>query len=410
MLDVTLKNMDHFMTPTPTMPPDEPDRFVGPGGLAHAVLQARVTFDWDQRNQGDISTSGIRRIIHLAYAASLISNEGRYPRMTLFVPARGQPPSLHAAMSVPLDGPSLRRLGPVFTTPQFMLVVEERGGSLQLAGIAAVEEFLTAEPLFSPSNPCRGLIVEVNGPGDIRAGEWGRHRLVGDLLYQEMSYLLTEWFEDWSDEAAVALLGREHYPHIGLSVGHFWQFLVRKVIRRRHGGCFVILPEPSSAPIRHAFTPVGCDLGATLAAYHNARNDYGAERTNRGLPPGQASEDAVRHRLDHFRRLHATLDVIVQFAATDGCVVFDRRLNVHSFGSMIEAEASLTSIPCYWGDSTTPLDETALRAFGARRRSAVRLCQSCPGALAFVISQDGDLRAVVNRGGAVRLYEHLPPW
>jgi hypothetical protein len=136
-----------------------------------------------------------------------------------------------------------------------------------------------------------------------------------------------------------------------------------------------------------------------------------AIRKDRPTRRQQLTADEVQRRVQLRERLLSTLDAVAHLSATDGCVVFNRRLQLHSFGSMIDApEGANQSVPCFLGGSSAPLSLEKLRSFGARRRSAVQLCRACPGALAFVISQDGDLRACVHRNGEVRIYEDLVYW
>ena len=77
---------------------------------------------------------------------------------------------------------------------------------------------------------------------------------------------------------------------------------------------------------------------------------------------------------------------------------------------MIEADRKYSCVPCFEGDSDSPLSDEKMKAYGARTRSAVQLCQACPGAMAFVVSQDGDLRIFVRDGEAVRLFDHAAYW
>ena len=44
-----------------------------------------------------------------------------------------------------------------------------------------------------------------------------------------------------------------------------------------------------------------------------------------------------------------------------------------------------------------------------RHQSADRFCQQVPGAIAFVVSQDGNLRLFGHREGVVHLYEGPTP-
>ena len=60
-------------------------------------------------------------------------------------------------------------------------------------------------------------------------------------------------------------------------------------------------------------------------------------------------------------------------------------------------------------DSIDGLRARPLTGFGMRHRSAYRFCQRVPGAMAFVISQDGDLRVFCNVKGRVELFDGPTP-
>jgi hypothetical protein len=45
--------------------------------------------------------------------------------------------------------------------------------------------------------------------------------------------------------------------------------------------------------------------------------------------------------------------------------------------------------------------------FGTRHRSMMRYCASCPGSVGFVISQDGDVRAMTLVGNALMVWENI---
>jgi hypothetical protein len=378
------------------------ERLVGPDDLAAAVIAARTSADWAPEHRGRISEAGLHRVVQVAYYTSQLPNEGHFPRLSILVPAENSRPRLTTAFEGELTIGTLRRIGPVLDSPQLSLVVEERNGRLQMIGITSLADVLTElslcdEALPTPS-PSNGLYIEIKAPGELRAGEYLRHRLTGGHLYQEKTYILERWFEDWSNTLATDLFGKSQNPRRGAPIGGLWEHLIRKTAALQHGGCFVILDDPSNSenPIRHQFGTTALDLGTAFMQV------WSSIRSNRR---------DVRERMLLRQQLLLAIETASRLSTTDGCVVFNRGLQLYSFGSMIELETQAYSgVPCYQGDSTTPLSQERLRTFGARRRSAIQLCQACPWALAFIISQDGDLRAVVRHGNAVRLYEDLTTW
>jgi hypothetical protein len=379
------------------------DGYCGPDDLAQRVVDDRAGSEDESEAFGVMGDDGVREIIRVAYHASQAANEGRYPRFTILVP------SLRAKMNwlLPLRGrldvDLLRRIGPVLASPDHALLVKAGDGGIEawwlVSTVTALGQ-LNWGATIGP--PCRGLSVEVSGPGDLRATELKVHRLAAGRLLQERSFTLDRWFVGWLDEAALTLFGRARPdgvvdPHPQHPLAAVWLRLLKSVERLRHGGCFAVVPSPPDAAIRPGFHTPGCDLGRLLAHYH--------------LNVHVKSTDALDpERLRSRERILAVMNAITHLSTTDGCLVFDRQLSLHSFGSMIEVDRQFSSVPCFEGDTTTPLSAEKMTAYGARRRSAVQLCQACPGAMAFVISQDGDLRIFIRDGDVVRLYDHAAYW
>src|SRR5262249_10845212 len=97
-------------------------------------------------------------------------------------------------------------------------------------------------------------------------------------------------------------------------------------------------------------------------------------------------------------------------SATDGCVVLDRTLTLHGFGGSIEIkEDSCESKKVLHLQESGEVSPQLLATFGERHKSAYRLCQCVPGTLAFVISQDGDLRVFSSDDDAVYFADRLYP-
>lgn len=394
-------------------PPPVPPPLAGATDLAQAVCAFRKRGAMGRQYNGRVSDGGVHLLIQTAYQASLLANEGRYPRVSLLVPTALRTPKIIAAFEGPLTAEFLRRLGPVLSSPLTTLVVTERRGSLEMAGIASVDAVFeggVSDPLLSENDLPPGLTVEIHGPGDLRAGELTWHRLTHGVIVTEPPALRENWFHAWVREVGVKVLPKDRAIFGAYLIGAAWHYMLKRVTRRKHGGCFVVLDDPTKAPLRATFRASGCNLVDTLrAVYDIAKPGKVVKKKFPGAVVVGSVEDGVWKKLARYRQLYTTLDILVQLAATDGCVVFDRGLNLYSFGSMIEVETP-SEVPVFKGTSDEPLSDERLRTFGSRRRSAIRLCQSSSWALAFVVSQDGEVRGVVGRNGEVRLYDTVPPW
>ena len=133
-------------------------------------------------------------------------------------------------------------------------------------------------------------------------------------------------------------------------------------------------------------------------------------RTRRLLGSDLAAEALEQTRV-RGHRTWSTAASVGPLSAHDGWVVLDRQITVHGFGGTIETGAANAS-PRTYADSRTnaPLAEEQLLArFGHRHRSAFLLCKAVTNAVAFVISQDGDLPVFSSDDRHVYCDENLTP-
>lgn len=188
--------------------------FVGPVELADAIIDCRYK-EWavneeDQKHVkavffANMSDVGLRRFIQIAFFASQELNEGRPPRLTLFVPSERGMVNVIVKMDETLDRKTLSRIAPVVGSDNAFLIVE-RQGELRIEGIIVFRGVLSnASNLTEESeqfNRPTGLSVEILGPGDIRAGERLMHRLRCGEFHAEVSFSSEIWFQEWRQEAA----------------------------------------------------------------------------------------------------------------------------------------------------------------------------------------------------------------
>lgn len=108
------------------------------------------------------------------------------------------------------------------------------------------------------------------------------------------------------------------------------------------------------------------------------------------------------------------IDGAVEFVAilsrVDGAVVLTSDLRVYGFGAEILAGNSNVNVSlARWA---RPRGKTAvdLERFGTRHRSALRYCAAHRNALAFVISEDGPVRAIRYWRDRVWLWDNVQLW
>jgi hypothetical protein len=261
-----------------------------------------------------------------------------------------------------------------------------------------------------------GLQVQILAPGELRVSEgraeytlranrilaysWVASAAQVDRWVEELARDLTAWCsaqdKDWATRP----------PTIpGADVRALWSHVLREAVRLRHGGAFVVVPDPRLAPIelKHPIEPLalGGELARLWLALARARHLLG----------GTLAADALEQIRVRRHQLWSAAASVGHLSALDGCVVLDRRMTVHGFGGTIETGATDLSRRTYADARTNaPLAEDLLLArFGHRHRSAFQLCKAVPNAIVFVISQDGDMPVFSSDDRHVYCNENLSP-
>jgi hypothetical protein len=103
------------------------------------------------------------------------------------------------------------------------------------------------------------------------------------------------------------------------------------------------------------------------------------------------------------------LRYISSLTCVDGLVLLDNNLQVNGFGVEITTMNPPEKVYIAEDQYATPnlLKEGNYNHFGTRHRSMMRYCNQNPGSLGFVISQDGDIRAISNINGKLILWENI---
>lgn len=410
---------------------------------------------------GQVSDELLPELLMSAYKLSYMKDEGRYVVARLFVPAQARPPEPATEDSPPLNKVAARvamvghqqreaqlarrvvhrfnpkisldnrqviaRLSQTLLTDDSSLVVEEQDGKLYLTELSNLDENGSEHDLLKMPHHwgVDGLLIHILGPGDLlvaEAGEEYRLRANEILVHQAACYMepartwLTELSRfllqkaekcsDWKNDVCDDTFLRSNIP---LSdVTFLWSRVLRIAVRLRHGGAFVIVPDFSMAPITLKFPLEPQDVGLELLTAWLA-----VARIKDTPHEDRLFLDRINNKRLAVHRLLKVASSVGALSGTDGCVVLDRRLVLHGFGGSIKANRDLP-IECL--NLTTTTDHTEAIStkeicdrYGERHKSALRLVAEVPHSLAFVVSQDGDLRLFANDGKNIQFADNLQP-
>jgi hypothetical protein len=390
------------------------------------------------------------------YQASMLREEERPVvfRAVLADPAlfdpEGRPPDglqrLAFPRSLSFDPRELRRLS-VASDPQRTLIGVRQDGQRGLriwglinSGTRWLRDVYGGRRAGAPLPAVP--VVHVDAPGSLEA--YKGHELIGKLQGGRLSGsradpFQSEWlprqFSGFLEELAqrhkaarnLALeLSGEGWaplePDLPLRIAERMMKRVISVLRdARHGGTVLFVPagtggEPShelpyidlrypfaDARARLSFPDLIVEILDRLAWLYGTADHRHEPRAVGWLEFEDTTDDAIE-TLDE--ALFETAHLIAGLAAADGAVVMSKRNELLGFGGMISGR--LPDVERVWRALDLEGEEVAEERtgnVGSRHRSAYRLCGALPGSVAVVISQDGGVRFVCQRGGRVTYWE-----
>jgi DisA bacterial checkpoint controller nucleotide-binding len=374
-----------------------------------------------------------------AFQASLTAEEGRPTRFRLLLspladlPEHGAPNEgalrLRFVPSRSLHADELRRLSPAVPFETSLIGVQIEDDKLRIWGVAH-----SGPAWLAPSWGGRDLvpnwtydpIIHATGPGQLAVRCAGA--LVGGLVRGDLVDALMDVFDsEWLPALFVSERARvqaEHAAHQSQSpaptlvddslVGRVGQHMLRRAIQlvrgARHGG--MILMADTSVPqgldgLRlkyrfgqdepaHRYRTILFQILDAVAA--------GTSKASVGWSDFVADASPALERLE--QAVFEWSRLVANLTAVDGAVVLDKRLGLVGFGAEVSAE--LPAPANVWRSRDTEARE--LEAYeaenvGTRHRAAYRFVHDHPQGLAIVVSHDGGVTFVANRGGEVVFWE-----
>lgn len=190
--------------------------------------------------------------------------------------------------------------------------------------------------------------------------------------------------------------------------------ILRHIQSFRHGGALLITPNKRFMRTKYKVIYTRLREAITHSVINTLTADLQFERfrTDRD---SMTAEALIGHHVMRFdvEDAQSELDGAEWFTSVltrvDGAVVLSPQLVIFGYG----AEITSTSAP---GQVWLARDKHGTRKhakaldyqhFGTRHRSAMRYCTAVPGAVAFVVSQDGDVRIIANVTGRTTVWENV---
>lgn len=385
-------------------------------------------------------------LLDVCYHASLMSEEGRpiVFRVALITstssvhPPREQPIPLEPIMRyvlsqpVPFSTGELRRLAPVADPRQVMIAVEAVGeGSgrrLQIYGLIdvgmAIWEMARHQRISGTASP-ESLVVVSTHPGELSICRGDRPviRLRGGQVVRPLRSVLyqgpvSRFFVGATDaliEEAIRRSGlpssraRRDEPDDGRDFAHleFIESVLLHTAEQHHGGALLFVPDEVADDDPLLLENVSIKYRLPSTRPQEALLEAMAVRLERNDLHKRLHEQSrvSRERLEELEALdwnqreyedsaQDAARFIASLTAVDGAVVLTDKLRIIGFGAEVRVSDSGTdTIYHATNEEGTAATDAPFTSYGTRHRSAFRFVEGMDPTVAFILSQDGGIRA-----------------
>jgi sensor domain DACNV-containing protein len=207
-------------------------------------------------------------------------------------------------------------------------------------------------------------------------------------------------------------------------ISHWLKSLCRLLLRiqkYRHGGAVLITPENSGSELNIKYelpydrlrSALENQASLLIKSSHARDQIYGAyiDQDAEEIPVELYLDRSIARRdLEETRReLEGTIWFLSLLTRVDGLVLLNQSLELQGFG--VEITHKDEPLGIFMAGDTNATD-TDLRSidynhYGTRHRSMMRYCSKVDGSVGFVISQDGDVRALTRVRGQLVMWENI---
>ena len=398
----------------------------------------------------------LEEVLSTCYQASLLREEEQPVMFRLalsppevFPPGEGPPEGLHRLEFPeprPLNAQELRRLSPATDYPNSIVGVRHDGKlglriwGLLHSGPRWLRDRQGGRVTSAPLPPLP--VVHVTGPGrlEVRKGSDVVGRLDNSVLADtSMDVFQSQWLPASFATARAELVelhlaARERArerdgerwasldPDLARRISkQMFKRLVSTVRNFGQGGTVIFVPPErteefsgenryvaikyriSDGEPRRRFRTLILETMNRLAQAYGTTDGSEAPRTV-GWKEYQETNDEKIAALEE-----AILEVahlVAALATTDGAVVMTKRYELLGFGGEISGKLEgVKTVSKALDIEGNLLEEESTEMVGTRHRSAYRLCNELPDALAVVVSHDGDVRFVRRQGNGVTRWD-----
>ena len=260
-----------------------------------------------------------------------------------------------------------------------------------LLGSLKQDSLVTGQQIVFQSGPVHSKLIK-----SVRQFQRQVRKEVGDELYDERDHWDDSLENDWISAICRILIGIHKY---------------------QHGGAVLISDQSSGLNPKYSL-PYDRLADALLRASvltikHIAYSDtifgeYLDKQVDEIPTDLYLNESVSGTSLNETRdELTGCVRFLASLSRVDGLIWLDSNLRLKAFGVEITVRDDPPRAVVAQNSKATVTKKLSLNQYGTRHRSMLRYCAAHPSSIGFVVSQDGDVRAITNVGDRVVLWDNV---
>lgn len=184
----------------------------------------------------------------------------------------------------------------------------------------------------------------------------------------------------------------------------FIKCILNNIKNKKHGGSLIIIDSENSEEQLQSFKikyPCTFDLAwdvikkAEINLYKSYKSFFSALEKDLVTINEFKMEKSHLQELEKWDKKFMDLqELFATFSEVDGAVIIDSKLNLLGFGAEIIISSDIESVHISQNEYGKSVKEIPIESYGTRHRSVFRFCSKHKNSLGFIISQDGDVKAV----------------
>jgi hypothetical protein len=366
---------------------------------------ARVAWeDFDARRQTsaprfqlDLTRTSVENAVLSAFYASMQSDEGRFPCVTLMSYKEDAIPAAYIPLAEPIDvtADQIAKLSHAVSRDSHIFCTA-KNGTLKIGGLHVNELYEGREFGYAPSRKANPLKITIRGPGYIEVSCGGIANTYNAGILSDETLLYASQAMRRVAESVTAAMQEQGEPMIE-AVEIIFNDLIKAITRLGHGGIVLFADKQKADYFTTYRQSAGWSLQFLLIQYWRAAAAMAARIAARGLPSSLQAiwtdEEAVIIAA-RTATLEKAIREIARLSGMDGAIAMNYDCTLFAFNAIInKAENKPASFRFLDDRNMERSYEYITKNRGSRHQACLSYVMTVPNSVAFVVSQDGQVSA-----------------